>query len=261
MSLLGHWLAHPLTRGHDLDAPQTTLIRRQVIQQNRFLRQIYQEWYTHICQALPPGNGPVLELGSGAGFLSDYLQELITTEIFPCDGVRAIVDGHKLPFATNSLRAIVMTDVFHHLPDVSCFLEEANRCIRPGGKIIMIEPWVTTWSRVIYTHLHHEPFLPDRKQWNFSASGPLSSANGALPWIVFERDRNVFESRFAAWKIQNILPFMPFSYLLSGGVSMRPLMPGWAYRIARGLEHLLSPWNLRLAMFALIVLEKHRENF
>lgn len=46
---------------------------------------------------------------------------------------------------------------------------------------------------------------------------------------------------------------MLFSYLLSGGVSMRSLMPGWMYRPIGAFEQLLS--QKHWAMFALIELE------
>jgi hypothetical protein len=49
---------------------------------------------------------------------------------------------------------------------------------------------------------------------------------------------------------------MPFRYLLSGGVSMRSLMPGWMFGFWRGLEATLGPWHHHLAMFARIVLQR-----
>jgi hypothetical protein len=118
----------------------------------------------------------------------------------------------------------------------------------------MIEPWVTPWSRFIYRHLHHEPFDPLVKDWEFSSSGPLSGANIALPWIVFGRDRRVFEREFTQWRIEKIRHDMPFAYLLSGGVSLRSLMPGWSFHAWRKLESLLSPYYECCAMFAKIVL-------
>ena len=113
----------------------------------------------------------------------------------------------------------------------------------------MIEPWRTCWSEWVYTHLHPEPFLPEA-DWEIPDSGPLSGANGALPWIVFERDRQIFQSRHPQWRINKIEPMMPVAYLASGGVSMRSLMPGWLYRPVRGMERLLS--QKTWAMFAFI---------
>ena len=127
--------------------------------------------------------------------------------------------------ADASLRAIVMTNVLHHLPDVASFFGEATRVVRPGGAIVMIEPWVTPWSRVIYTVLHHEPFDPTAAEWRVSGNGPLSGANGALPWILFERDRSRFEREFPALRVASITPGMPFRYLLSGGFTSGGMYP------------------------------------
>ena len=85
----------------------------------------------------------------------------------------------------------------------------------------MVEPWVSRWSKLIYTHLHHEPFRTESPEWSFPSAGPLSGANGALPWIVFERDRPEFCRSFPQWHLQRIVPIMPLRYLLSGGVSLR----------------------------------------
>ena len=254
--MVKQWLVHPLLRGLDVDDPRTTTVRRQIIQDNRFLRQIYAEWYASLAACLPPGAGHVLELGSGAGFLSDVVPHSITSEIFWCEHIQVVVDGRRLPLATGVLRAILMTDVLHHVPDVRAFFAEAARCVRPGGIIALIEPWVTRWSKVIYTRLHHEPFRPLTPDWDFPAHGPLSSANGALPWIVFERDRAQFEREFPQWRIDTLKPLMPFRYLVSGGVSLRALMPGWSFGAWRGLEKMFEPWMKTWAMFALIVLRR-----
>jgi SAM-dependent methyltransferase len=247
-------LAHPLTRGMDIDDPRTTALRREIIQAKPFLKRIYDEWYTQIAQSIPPGPGAAFELGSGAGFLEQYIPDVIASEIFITPGIDVVADGHLLPFADQSLRAIVMVDVFHHLPRVQDFLKEGARCIRPNGVISMIEPWVSSWSKLIYRNLHHEPFEPAAKSWNFPMTGPLSGANGALPWIVFERDRETFERDFPQWQIQQIKPIMPLRYLISGGVAMRNLMPAWSFRGWKNFERILP--SHQTAMFAHIVLRR-----
>jgi len=252
-SLLRGVLAHPLTRGANLDDPNTTALRRQIIQSKPFLRKIYDEWYAMLAADVPAGEGEVLELGSGAGYLPQFIPDVITSEVFPCPGIDVVLDGQKMALADNSLRAIVMTDVFHHLPNVRRFFAEATRTVRAGGVVAMIEPWVTKWSRVIYTHLHHEPFRPEAEAWEFPTSGPLSGANGALPYIVFQRDRERFEREFPQWKVETIQPLMPLRYLVSGGVSMRSLLPGFAFGPVKGVEKLLGPG---MAMFAHIVVRR-----
>jgi SAM-dependent methyltransferase len=254
--MLRKWLAHPDTRGLDVDDPHLTGLRRRIIVEKSFLRQIYQEWYRSIADSLPSGDGPILEIGSGAGFLQEYIPGLIRSEIFQCPEIDVILNALALPLAEKSLRAIVMTDVLHHLPEPRRFFAEAARCVGVGGCIVMIEPWVSPWSRWVYQRLHSEPFLPEASEWSFPSTGPLSGANGALPWILFERDRVRFERECPEWAIRAIKPQMPFRYLVSGGVSMRSLMPGFAFGTWRGLESILHPWMKHLAMFARIVLER-----
>ena len=249
-------LSHPLTRGLDLDDVRTTELRRQIILSKPFLRQIYDDWYRLILEHLPAGDAPVLELGSGAGYLADLVPNLITSEVFFCQNMRLIANAMELPFQPASLRAIVMTDVLHHIPDVRRFFRQAAICVVPGGAIVMIEPWFSWWSRIIWRRLHHEPFRPESADWAFPPAGPLSGANGALPWILFERDREAFLKEFPQFKLDLVQPMMPFRYLVSGGVSMRSFMPRFTYTLWSGVERLLQPRMRHWAMFALIVLHR-----
>jgi SAM-dependent methyltransferase len=187
--------------------------------------------------------------------MTEYIDGLITSEVFVTPGASVVLDGTKLPFAKSSLRAIVMTDVFHHIPAPRAFLAEAIRCLKPGGSVVMIEPWVSPWSRFVYRRFHHEPFEPDTKSWEFPVTGPLSGANGALPWIVFNRDRATFEREFPQLHIRSVRTMMPVTYLLSGGVAMRSLMPGFTYRFWRGLEAVTGAMTNTMAMFAMIVVD------
>jgi SAM-dependent methyltransferase len=253
---LRYFLANPETRGLDLDDPVMTETRRAILSRHRFLRSIYLEWYQLMLAAIPRGQGGVVELGSGAGFLSDISPEVIASEVCWYPHIKLVLDGCALPFPDRSLKALVMTDVLHHIPRVRKFFSEAARCLRPGGVIAMIEPWNTAWSSWVYRNLHHEPFFPDSVQWEFETAGPLSGANGALPWIIFSRDRKVFESEFPQFDVETLRPMMPFCYLLSGGLSMRCLAPVWAYSGIRAIERLFDLGASSWGMFAYIVLRR-----
>lgn len=255
------WLQHPLTRGLAIDDPRTTELRRRIIEEKPFLKRIYGEWYQAIARELPVGTEPVLELGSGAGFMGEYIPNLITSEVFLCSRLDVVLDARTLPFAPQSLRAIVMTDVLHHIPDVRAFFVGAARCVAHGGAIIMVEPWNTNWSRLIYQHLHHEPFLPEQVSWELDAAGPLSGANGALSWMLFERDRAKFEQEFPNWRVSKIEIGMPFRYLVSGGVSLRNLMPEQTYPIWSAVENAMHPWMKHWGMFAQVIISHNYKNY
>jgi len=250
------WLSEPLTRGLDLDDPTLTGLRRDVLAKKPFLHAIYSEWYALLRSSIPSGPGAILELGSGAGFFQESVPQVITSEIFWLPDIAVTLDGCALPFADQSLKAILMTDVLHHIPRVRSFFSEAMRCLVPGGVIAMVEPWYTPWSGFVYRRFHHEPFQPEAPTWEFATSGPLSGANGALPWMVFERDRIAFSQEFASLHLDVVQPLMPFSFLLSGGLSLRSLAPSGAYRFWRAVERLLDPWSHQMGMFAYIRLRK-----
>jgi hypothetical protein len=198
----------------------------------------------------------MLEIGSGAGYLNQCIPNVIASDILQVPMIDLVCNALHLPFGKERLSGILMTNVLHHLPDPRLFFAEAGRCIETGGTIIMIEPWNNAWARFVYTYLHHEPFDPRAEEWRCEPGKPLSSANDALPWIIFSRDRAQFESQFPEWRIEVILPMMPLVYLFSGGVGFRGLMPAWSYPVWRSLEKGLYWPEYKLAMFALIVLRK-----
>jgi SAM-dependent methyltransferase len=244
-------LQYPSAADVSIDSPEATIERWQLIRDKIFLRRIYDEWYTLVASAIPATEKPVLELGSGAGFLSDYVDGLITSDILELPQVSRVLDACAgLPFEDGSLRGIAMVNTLHHLPDVEAFFSEASRCLERGGAVSMIEPWNSPWSKFVYSRLHHEPFEPAVAAWAFESSGPLSSANGALPWILFNRDRTTFEQRFPDLQIHAVQPIMPIRYLLSGGVSMRPLVPSWSFTPLRAAENASTRLTRSTAMFA-----------
>ncbi|MDR0466960.1 MAG: class I SAM-dependent methyltransferase [Deltaproteobacteria bacterium] len=261
--MLKRLLAHPQARGLAPDAPRTTELRRAIIRNKKFLYRIYEEWYGELIAAVPAPNtcpGRVLELGSGGGFLKDMLPECITSDVLLCNGVDMALDARSLPFADGSLRAILMVNVFHHIPESAAFLREASRVLAPGGVVAMWEPWNTPWSRVMNMHLHSEPFVPEAADWSFSSPGPLSEANGAMPWIVFERDKARFAEDFPALRLETLRLDYPCSYLVAGGVSMRALAPGCFFSFIRMLERCMSFLGNQSAMFAFITLRRETDN-
>ena len=254
--MLRKLLQHPITKDIDLDSSDIYLLRKRIIKEKPFLRKLYKEWYSLVYQYLINVKHPILEIGSGGGFLEEFIPGLIKSEILRIKDLTMVLDAQSLPFKKGSLQAIVMLDVLHHLPNTCMFFNEAIRCLKPNGRIVMIEPWATTWSTFFFTKFHHEAFNKQAKKWEFPSKGPLSSANGALPWIIFSRDRKKFEQDFPKLSIKAINLMMPFAYILSGGVSMRSIIPGCCYQITRKVEHFLTPWICKFAMFALIVVER-----
>jgi len=253
--MLKRILAHDRAKGLDLDDPRLASVRRDIIREKKFLNKLYMEWYGLLASAIPDGDGGVLELGSGGGFFKEFFPPAVTSDVMAVKGNCLALDGRALPFKTGSLKAIVATNTLHHIPDIALFFEEAGRCLRPGGAIAVIEPWMSPWPEFVYRKLHHEP-LDKVGGWEFPSKGPLSSANGALPWIIFERDSEIFKRRFPEFSIIRKTQLMPVSYLLSGGVSLKSLAPGSIYKLVRWMEEtFLTRLGMR-GMFIFAVSQK-----
>jgi hypothetical protein len=119
----------------------------------------------------------------------------------------------------------------------------------------MIEPANTWWSRLIYKNFHHEIF-DTQGQWELEEIGPVSHGNGAIPWIIFSRDRETFENEFPSLRIVRMRNHTPLRYLLSGGLTLRQLVPPFTYPVIKAVEYLFSPANSVLGMFQTIELQK-----
>jgi len=250
------WFAHPLLRGLDLDSESLFIAQHKILRRKQFLKKIYLDFYSLIKNQLPDEKRKVIELGSGAGFMNELVPQTVRTDVFFHPYIQIVLDGAAPPFPDESLDAVVALNVFHHIPKVRSLLSSVSRILRPGGRIVMVEPWVSTWSKKIYKHLHQEPLDWMADQWEFLTSGPVSGANQALPWIVFQRDREIFEAEFPRLRIVKIQPMMPFRYLLSGGVSSWIGLPGFLYQPVKIFENLFARGMDRWAMFALVVIEK-----
>jgi len=224
---------------------------------NKFYIEVY-EFFLKELASIPVGR--VLEIGSGGGFFQDYFPNLIQSDIAPVANITLVCNAEKLPFLDNSISAVVMMNVLHHIPDCAEFFNHANRVLKPGGKIIMLEPATTIFSKIIYKSLHHEPFDEYSPKWKFKSKSSydrMMDANGALPWAIFIRDRKKFESLYPKLQIRKVTSDSPFLYLLSGGLSFPQLAPTFSMPLISAVETLLSPLNRYLALFYRIVLEKN----
>jgi SAM-dependent methyltransferase len=240
----------------DLDAPGVSILHGEIIRKKPFLKRIYTDYYGQFADIAQEPEGKILvELGSGGGFIKEVIGNVITSEVIELPGVDKIFSAVDMEFDDAGVDAFFMFDVLHHIAEPRKFFLEAIRCLKEDGKIVMIEPANTLWSRFVYKKFHHEPFN-ERANWELERTGRLSQANCAMPWIIFTRDREIFEKEFPALRIIKIRNHTPVRYLLSGGLTLRQLVPSFTYTPIKCLEYLLTPFNNLLGMFQTIVLQK-----
>jgi SAM-dependent methyltransferase len=65
-----------------------------------------------------------------------------------------VADCRKLPFADRSRDVVIVQGGLHHLPalprDLELTLSEARRVLRPAGRFVTVEPWLTPFLSVVH---------------------------------------------------------------------------------------------------------------
>lgn len=99
--------------------------------------------------------GKVLDIGCGNKPYLDLFPKSVT-EYIGCDIVQSdlnrvdiICEANNIPLESNSMDTVFSTQVIEHVADHNGLLFEANRILKPGGKLIVSGP--------MYWQLHEEP--------------------------------------------------------------------------------------------------------
>lgn len=241
------------------NAEHEVRIDRAKIQKNPLLLAIYREMYRRILAEVPSATFPrLLELGSGGGFLKEYAPHAITSECVPVSFVDRVVDACDLSasLSPESLDAIVAFDVFHHLPNATAFLKDAQRVLRPKGRIVLVEPWFTPFGQWFYRALHHEPIVLDADDWTIRGFGRMGGANSRLPTSVFRDSDERFAREFPELVIVKREPFHKWLYLLSGGLRLNTRIPAVIARWLVQSDARIGLGNAFVGIYGLIVVER-----
>ena len=101
------------------------------------------------------GRGSGLRAWTVLGFHNllgvDYSQALLRSEDVP--GTRIVGDARDLPLTSGSIHIAVVQGGLHHLlstADVRRALQEMCRVVGPSGTIVIIEPWLTPFLRLVH---------------------------------------------------------------------------------------------------------------
>jgi SAM-dependent methyltransferase len=220
------------------------------------LRRIYRDWFALMASRLSHVPGPTVELGSGIGQLREFVPNLVTSDVEQTPWADLVVDAESLPYKDGELANVVMLDVFHHLPRPASFLDEAVRALAPGGRVVMVEPYVSPLSGVAY-RFHHERLEVDTDGFAETDSHDPMDANLAQTTLAFFRQRGRYDRRWPELPVVEEELFSFLVYPLSGGFTRRPLLPAAAYRPLSAAEGAIAPLLGRLAAFrCLVVLER-----
>jgi SAM-dependent methyltransferase len=238
---------------------------RRIWERKPVLGEVYAVWFEALLGALPDG-GRVLEAGAGPGFFSDYARSRkpgvrwMVTDVVETPWNDVVADALRLPFRTGSFEAVTAVDLIHHLSRPASFFTEVARVLAPGGRLAVVEPWVTPLSYPVYGWLHQEGCHIRVDPWN-----PFGIERGAAK-DAFEGDSGV------VWRMLRDTPagrwgslgFRPpkatilngFAYLLTLGFRDRSLLPRWLAPFLLRLDRWAAPLACLVGMRVLTVWER-----
>lgn len=238
--------------------PEQLRIQRAAWESRPLLRAIYAEWFDRIANQLSRVDGPTVELGCGIGAFKEFQAQTVATDVLATPWTDAVVDAQQLPYADSSVANLVLIDVLHHLPQPGQFLAEAERALRPGGRVVMVEPYCSPISIPLYKVFHFErtdlradPFGEQAQ----SDSDPFES-NQALPTLIFWRHLQHYRALHPRLELVRRERLALVAYPLSGGFTGRQLVPYRLLGILQVAERLLRPLAPLAAFRCLVALEK-----
>lgn len=254
--------SHPLADHLDIDSSGAISIHRKIIRENRLLREHYAfvyRYFKKVEDSLADLEYPSLEIGSGGGFLREYLPGVITSDVMKSDGIDRAEDAGSLSFPDNSLKAVYANGVLHHIKDPAACLYEIQRVLVRGGKFVCNEPSSSLFGYFMNRHFHGEYTDKHAKEWKIEGSdrhGRLTGANMALPYIIFKRDAGLFRLKFKNLEVVSIIYHDFLRYTLSGGLRYRPFAPKLLYGPVNFMEWLTRPLMPALGHNMLVTVQK-----
>jgi SAM-dependent methyltransferase len=246
-----------------MKAPATAALEgyRDIWTTKPALRAVYDDFYDRLAAACRAGL--TIEIGGGIGNLKKRLKDTITTDIQYAPWLDCVADAQRLPFAGESAGNIVMVDVLHHIEFPIELFREAARVLRPGGRLLAVEPAITRGSVLFYRIFHHEPVCMSARVLAEGAPAPGRDpyiGNQAIPTLLATRERDRFHHLCPGLRLVRVDWFSFASYPMTGGFKPWSLLgPGIARRMLR-IERAIEPLLGRAMAFRMMLTVEKRSH-
>ena len=260
--MLRRLLSMPEVESAGVDGEERLAVHARMLARKPMLRGVFEDMHREM-RALDDAQfggtpGLRIEFGAGVAPMRQTFPDVLATDVVPGAHLDRVMDAQAMDVPDASIRAVFAQNTFHHLPEPRRFFAELMRAVHPGGGAVLIEPYFGPFAAALYPRLFRtEGYDKAYPSWEVPMTGPMGGANQALSYLVFRRDRAVFEREFPKLRIVAEQPMTSaVRYLLSGGLNFRQLVPSCAARPLRGLERALGRTAPLWALHHVVVLRR-----
>ncbi len=192
----------------------------EVWKSKALLRDVYDQMYERLVPWIDDSiPGPVVEIGAGIGNFGGFRADVVLTDQVLQPWIDLCCDAYRLPVRPGTISNLVLVDVFHHLSAPAVFFDRAWSALAPGGRVIVLEPYISLASLPVYGLFHSE-----RIGWRAGTESEPSDR-----YYVAQGNATRFFFRdltwLLGWRLVHREAFSAFAYLFSGGFSRPAFYP------------------------------------
>jgi SAM-dependent methyltransferase len=243
-------------------AAQIAGSHRRVWERKPVLREVYADFFARMKSFMATIPGPAIELGGGPGLLKAHIPDVFSSDIAGAAWLDLATDAQALPLADASVANLLLVDVLHHLSRPQRFLMEATRVLKPGGRVVILDVFLSPLSWPVFHFLHPEPATLSIRPLDHQKDEPLFDADD--PWnsdqgmcrALFWKQGKQFNRMNPALKIVHRECFSTVLWPLSGGFEQKDRIPTLALPLLRQLDRALEKLGRLTGFRCLVALER-----
>ena len=133
----------------------------------------------------------ILEVGAGRKPNDKYFKNAsyVCTDAVDCGGIRQLADINLLPYKDGCFDLVICNNVLEHIPTPDKALGEVFRCLKPGGRLFLVVPFLFPLHDIPYDYFRYTEYslMNLLKEWQEVDIKKICWFSGKLLFSYAER--------------------------------------------------------------------------
>jgi SAM-dependent methyltransferase len=197
-----------------------------------------------LSQVVPGLRGTVADVGCGAqpyrpllGAATSYIgidtEEAAAHFGYDLPDIRRL-DGNRWPLLDGEADVVLSTETLEHVPEPATFLAEAQRCLRPGGTLVLTVPFAARWHYVPHDYWRFTPSSLRRLLEEAGFDDVTVWARGNALTVAMYKVMALLLPVALPSQPDGTVSISPFALLAGPPIALLALVGNWSLRGAGG---------------------------